>query len=190
MELSLKFTLPAFGQWKETIAPRGSPARTQLSRSRTLYSVRHRAQWCALMVTPSADGALQTTLYPMMNESKIGKYYNEPSCIPAGTQLVSTLNERYRKVATQLVETSLIDVSHYGRKGPQKNIQTSKFYLLPFGRLSFLFLVLSLPLCQASVCVCWLLFQDNTQGKALITGLSLLLTLSSHASVLLHRFVR
>ena len=48
----------------------------------------------------------------MMNESEMGKYYNEPSCIPAGTQLVSTLNERQRKVATQLVETPLIDVSH------------------------------------------------------------------------------
>lgn len=105
------------------------------------------------MVTPSADGNQQTTLYPMMNESKTGKYYNEPSCIPAGTQLVLTLNERYRKVATQLVETSLIDVSHYRQKGPQKNIQTSESNLLSFGCPSFLFLVLSLPLCQAGQCV-------------------------------------
>lgn len=67
--------------------------------------------------TPDADVLSANHITPRdEREQKVGKYYNEPSCISAGTQLVTTLNERYRKVATQLVETSLMDVSHYGRE--------------------------------------------------------------------------
>lgn len=84
-----------------------------------MYSNRaaaHQAQRYVVIIKPIADGALQTTLYTMINDSKTGKYYNDPSCIPAGTQLASTLNMRQGKVATQVVETSLIDDSHYKRK--------------------------------------------------------------------------
>lgn len=94
--------------------------------------------------TPDADVLSANHITPRDEwEQKVGKYYNEPSCISAGTQLVTTLNERYRKVATQLVETSLMDVSHYGReKGPREEIQTCR-------PLRLALLSLPPPLCAA-----------------------------------------
>ena len=84
-------------------------------------------------------------------ERKVGKYYNEPSCISAGTQLVTTLNERCRKVATQLVETSLMDVSHYGREEKvlvRKSKPGNWTCRPPSGSLSCLYLRLPVPLRQ------------------------------------------
>lgn len=98
--------------------------------------------------TPDADVLSANHITPRdEREQKVGKYYNEPSCISAGTQLVTTLNERYRKVATQLVETSLIDVSHYGRE--KKVLVRKSKPAAPSGSLSCLYLRLSVPLCRA-----------------------------------------
>lgn len=65
-----------------------------------------------------------------------------------------------RKVATQLVETSDRCYALWAKKGPRKNIQTSEMNLPPPPAFSLFAM----------------LFQDNTQGKVLITGLSLRLT--------------
>lgn len=85
------------GNYSTQRKPRKNPARDPkplYCEAKELLWAAHPAQWYVLTIIPNADGALQTTLYPVMNESKMGKYCNEPSCIPAGTQLVLTVNER------------------------------------------------------------------------------------------------